>query len=68
MFPMPNTSFEIDNKVIDCFTISLPNSVIHAVSFFCVSISRFSFLHKVSSFMSFKKRSPSHHKELLDRS
>ena len=69
MFPVPNISFEIDTKVVDLFIISLPNSVINSVSFFRVSISRFSFVvHKVSSFISFKKKGPSHHKELLDRS
>ena len=35
---MTNTSFEIDNKVVDLFTISPPNSVINSVSFFCVSM------------------------------
>ena len=68
MSPMPNTSFEVDTKVVDLFIISLPNSVINSASFFCVSISRFSFVHNVSSFISFKKKGPSHHKELLDRS
>ena len=68
MFPVPNISFEIDTKVVDLFIISLPNSVINSASFFCVSISRFSFVHNVSSFISFKKKGPSHHKELLDRS
>ena len=65
---MLNTSFKIDTKVVDLFIISLPNSVINSASFFCVSISRFSFVHNVSSFISFKKKGPSHHKELLDRS
>ena len=69
MFPMPITSFEMDTKAVDLLVISLPNSVINSVSFFRVSISRFSFVvHKVSSFISFKKKGPSHHKELLDRS
>ena len=62
---MLNTSFKIDSKVVDLFIISLPNSVINSASFFCVSIS---FVHKVSSFISFKKEGPSYHKELLDRS
>ena len=67
-FPLLNTSFEIDTKVVALFIISLPNSVINSASFFCVSISRFSFVHNVSSFISFKKKGTSNHKELLDRS
>ena len=65
---MLNTSFENDTKVVDLFTISLINSAINSVSFFCVSIFRFSFVHKVCSFISFKKAGPSHHEDFLDRS
>ena len=54
-FPMLNTSFEIDTKVVDLFIIYLPNSVINSTLFFCVSISRFSFVHNVSSFISFEQ-------------
>ena len=69
MFPTPITSFEMDTKAVDLLIISLPNSVISSVSFFRVSISRFYFVHnKVSSFISFKRKGPCHHKELLDRS
>ena len=61
---MLNTSFEIDTKVVDLFTISLPNSVINSVSLFCVPISKFLFY--INFLRSFTKKGPSHHKELLD--
>ena len=66
MFPIRNTSFEIDTKVVDLFTISPLNSVIW--DWFPVSISRFSFVLKVFSFICYKKKVPSYHKELLVRS
>ena len=68
MFPRLNSSFEIDSKVVDLTTISLLSLVINSVSFFCHSISRFSFVLKVSLFISSKKKGPSHRKELLHRS
>ena len=54
-FPILNTSFEISTKVVNMFIISLLNPLINSASFFYVSISRFSFVHNVSSSISFNQ-------------